>query len=55
MTELEKQLSQLQEENNSMALQLVINKERPASEGRENGTEEKIQKTDVQNDNHTRL
>ena len=44
MAELQKQLKQLQEENESLASQLAATIERPAAEGRENGIDDNVQK-----------
>lgn len=44
LAELQKQLKQLQEENESLASQLAATTERPAAEGRENGIDDNVQK-----------
>lgn len=41
---MQKQLKQLQEENESLASQLAATTERPAAEGRENGIDDNVQK-----------
>lgn len=45
LTDLQKQLKQLQEENESLASQLAATTERPAAEGRENGIDDNVQKS----------
>lgn len=44
LTDLQKRLKQLQEDNESLASRLAATTERPAAEGRENGIDDNVQK-----------
>lgn len=45
---MQKELKQLQDENESLASQLAATTERPAAEGRENGIEDKSNKYNIE-------